>query len=157
MSRYNTPEIRDKMIADYLSGMSGHAVARKYGRQPSGFYNLLDRRGIPRRKGGAPVRDGRSSRDGYSMVNVNYAGEMAKAMSNGLSQGRYVLEHRLLMAEALGRPLAKYETVHHINGDRADNRLENLQLRIGQHGNGRVARCADCGSCNVVFDRIADQ
>lgn len=40
----------------------------------------------------------------------------------------YVMEHRLLVARELGRPLLRTEVVHHINHNAEDNRLENLML-----------------------------
>lgn len=48
----------------------------------------------------------------------------------------YVLEHRLVMEEYLKCYLESHLCVHHINGARDDNRLENLELMINtEHAN----------------------
>lgn len=43
-------------------------------------------------------------------------------------KSKRVPEHRLVMSEYLGRAIRKSENIHHKNGNRADNRLENLEL-----------------------------
>lgn len=74
----------------------------------------------------------------------------------GSPSAPWMLEHRFVMQQAIGRPLLPTETVHHKNLDDLDNRLANLQLRQGRHGRGAVFQCRDCGSENVEAVDLAE-
>jgi hypothetical protein len=99
-------------------------------------YNVRERN--PNWRGGRKI-----SWNGYVLVYVSRDHPM-------ITKAGSVPEHRLVMSEYLGRPLVRGETVHHINGDRQDNRIENLELHQGNHGPGQVRICGDCGSINIL-------
>jgi hypothetical protein len=54
------------------------------------------------------------------------------------ADGLYVFEHRLVIENKIGRYLTKKEKVHHINGNRSDNRIENLKLINRQSEHCRI-------------------
>lgn len=70
----------------------------------------------------------RPARHGYLRISV--------PDSNG-GRAKEYLEHRYVMEQFLGRAMLPGETVHHKNGVRSDNRLENLELFTGRHGPGQ--------------------
>lgn len=68
-----------------------------------------------------------------------------------LPDGRRIEEHRHVMEQKLGRPLAKGESVHHRNGRRADNRPDNLELWIGGQPAGQRAADIVCPHCGRPY------
>lgn len=73
-----------------------------------------------------PIREadghGTVAHDGYRYVPVP---PKLRRLTRGAA---WIAEHRLVMAKHLGRPLRPDENVHHINGVRDDNKLDNLEL-----------------------------
>ena len=79
--------------------------------------------GKHRRASAHPRWNERPSLDsqGYVLLRVGKSHPLA-------SVAGYAREHDVVMVAAIGRALTKHEMVHHINGDKTDNRLDNLEL-----------------------------
>lgn len=86
---------------------------RKHHKPPKYYKNSLVRHRLNRL---TPI--------GYAMVSLPPSDPFI-GMAN---RGRIVLEHRLVVAEALGRCLNRREIVHHINRIKNDNRIQNLTI-----------------------------
>lgn len=90
---------------------------------------------------GKKCRKGRlDNGHGYAEI---YMPNHPNARANG-----YILEHRLIMSEHVGRPLCEGEVVHHINGNTHDNRIENLALM--KHGEHSRLRATSISSAELL-------
>lgn len=150
----------DTVIEMYLSGNYKNTEVLEAvglpGTSVDVLYSLLRARGVPRKLSmtalvgkTAPVGHVTKTSEGYLVERVpddwKFLGKM-----KGYGSGKWITQHRKVMAEHLDRPLTKHDVVHHRDGDRTNNDISNLQLVTpGSHSNGQAYRCCACGSEDV--------
>jgi len=110
---------RERWVATYTDGTTKWFRCKSCGGKQASMKRDIKGENHPGWQGG-----GYRHSQGYMMVYLDPSDSLYP-MANGL---HYVLEHRLMVARSLGRCLQPQEVVHHKNGIRGDNRLENLEL-----------------------------
>lgn len=126
---------------------AGHAEQRRRG--------ILDDAGNKLRE---PQRGGRPKKKDKWIGQRGYVLVQAPPDHPNARQDGSILEHRLVVERAISRPLTTWEIVHHDNGARGDNRIENLILLDGRARSGTEAHPpghkVTAEDLEVLFDHL---
>jgi hypothetical protein len=127
-------EEQQQMILDLLrEGKSCNEIQDLTGVFRETVRKVGHRRGVPippKVRATPELASGIIDKSGYILLRVSASGPYGNLIRY-LGQNRtmgYALLHRIRMQDKLGRPLTEFEVVHHIDGDKYNNSIANLEL-----------------------------
>lgn len=151
-----TPEFLTRVRAMAETGMQWKEIARIEGREYKSLWLVMNRHKMPGKRYVFPSgEDNPSWNDGRYVDNDGYI-HISKPDHPHTHGKGFVLEHRLVMEKEIGRFLKRDEVVHHKDGCRSNNAIENLQLfdKNGDHLRheltGRCPRWTDDGKRRIL-------
>jgi hypothetical protein len=117
------------MIVHYTLGKCSREIGKILGRNPKVVQTWAKNNGMPRPKQGGAYGEWNGSYIGGFRIDKNgYREVLAPKGHPYAKQSGYILEHRLVAEQLVGRYVQPNEVVHHKDGDRLNNTLENLQV-----------------------------
>lgn len=147
MHGMNDAEFKKYLIEQYET-KSINKIAEELGVSHVIIYKYMDKYGIPRlSQKESNAKFNANNQNNYKGGRISHGDGYMKLLRPEHPRANkfgYVLEHIVVMEEHIGRHLKKGEVVHHINGIKNDNRIENLLLLTAQEhsalhkGNGNL-------------------
>jgi len=146
-----------EMVELAKTGLSHTKIGQKFGTSQCKISRILQSENVVSSRGRSRWGEQHGSWKGGRFINPNGYVFVWLSPEDELAEMRissgYISEHRLVMARHLGRPLTKNENVHHVNGIRDDNRIENLELWTRPQPHGvRVSERQHCPTCSCTID-----